>query len=296
MRRFFRTVTMLLICGAMIVPSIDAQSRGRNNNPQKTSPAQTRPSTVSRPGNSGQSNSRPGNSGQGKNSSRPGNQPGNSSKPTLPSNNNSRPNTPPTNNSRPDLPHGGAPVGPIGSQRPNYQPQPPHNYRPPMRPNNPPISYNWYRPTPPPSWRPSPTWRTFHSILGITFGTAITQSIISLVNRGYVASPYGNNAVQVTNVPMLGMIWPNAVLFYNNGGLCGSRFIYSTGFYDMTRYNSVYASLVSTYGSPYSVQNTASGIEANWWGPGNQFITLSFGPAYLSSGIVNYYTTLNFGI
>lgn len=109
-------------------------------------------------------------------------------------------------------------------------------------------------------------------------------------------SHYGDNSVFVNNVPMLNMMWPDAVLYYNNaGGLCGSRFIYGSGFYDMTRYNSVYATLVSTYGSPYSVQNTASGIEANWWGTGNQFITLSFAPQYANTGAVVYYTTLSFG-
>lgn len=96
---------------------------------------------------------------------------------------------------------------------------------------------------------------------------------------------------------MLNIMWPDAVLYYNSiGGLCGSRFIYVSRFQDMTRYNTVYASLVSIYGVPYSVQNTINGIEANWWGTGNQFITLSYGPEYNSVGILGYYTTLSFGI
>ena len=139
-------------------------------------------------------------------------------------------------------------------------------------------------------------WRPFRTILGIALGATINNSLNYLLRNGYVASLYGNNTIYVNNVPMLNMMWPNAVMYYNNmGGLCGSRFIFSSGFYDMTRYNSVYSSLVSAYGPPFSVQNTASGIEATWWGTGNQFITLSFYPQYTASGSVAYYTTLAFG-
>lgn len=96
---------------------------------------------------------------------------------------------------------------------------------------------------------------------------------------------------------MLNMLWPEAILFYNSpGGLCGSRFMYSTGYYDRNRYNSAYASLVSAYGPPVSMQNISGGMEATWWGTGNQFIRLSFAQQYNGYGALSYLTTLSFGI
>lgn len=162
------------------------------------------------------------------------------------------------------------------------------------RPNMPPY-YSWHRPTPPRHWRPAHNWRPFHTILGITFGTALNASINLLLNQGYAVSSYGNNVVYLTNAPMLNLNWPDAMMFYNGGGLCGSRFIYSTSFYDMSRYNMAYASLVNGYGSPISVQNTASGLEATWWGTGNQFIRLAFNSDYAQNGSLRYFTTLSFG-
>lgn len=310
MNRIFKSMGILLLCSALLAPPAAAQTRGRSNNPaQKNQPAQTRPSTqpgttggatsrpgnsgtsTNRPGNSGNSNIRPGNMGQGSQPSvRPGssnNRPGNSG--NKPGNVGNRPgNTPP--------PNGGS----IGGQRPNYQPAPPP--RPqggygPQHPHFPPAPHSWHRPTPPPSWRPPSAWRTFNSILGIALGTSLNISLNTLIHNGYTVSQYGTNTIYVNNVPMLNMMWPNAVMYYNNvGGLCGSRFIYTSQFYDMTRYNSVYATLVNTYGSPYSFQNNASGIEATWWGTNNQFITLSYVTQYTPSGTIAYYTTLSFGI
>lgn len=307
MKRIFRTVGILLLCGALLAPVADAQTRGRNNDAaHKAAPARTRPSTgqaTSRPSNSGQT-SRPGGQQPGSQpGSRPGGQqPGSNNRPggqqpgSQPGN---RPGNPGSNGYRPGgstPPPGG---GAIGNHRPNYQPAPPPpgpGHAGPSRPNMPPPPPAWHRPAPPPSWRPPRGWRPFGSILGIALGTTINLSINTLINSGYTVSQYGNNSVYVNNVPMLNMMWPDAILYYNNmGGLCGSRFIYSSRFYDMTRYNSVYASLVSTYGSPYSIQNTASGLEANWWGTNNQFITLSFQTQYNNMGNVGYYTTLSFG-
>lgn len=63
----------------------------------------------------------------------------------------------------------------------------------------------------------------------------------------------------------------------------------------MNRYNLTYNSLVNAYGSPYSVQNTSSGMEATWWGTGNQFIRLAFSTDYSQNGSLRYYTTLSYG-
>lgn len=294
MKRFFRTVGIVLLCGVLLAPAVDAQSRGRNNNngTQKSAPSHNNsaPSNQStpRPGNSGQG-SRPGNSGQGNRpgNSGQGNRPGNSGQGNRPGNSGqgNRPNSP-------------NPGGPVGANRPNYNPtpRPPQHGAGPQRPNMPPTPPHWYRPTPPPSWRPPTVWRPFNSILGVAFGSTLRMTINALVNSGYVVSQYGSDALYVADVRMLNMFWPDAVLYYNNvGGLCGSRFIYTSRFQDMTRYNSTYATLVASYGSPYSIQNTSAGIEANWWGPGNQFITLSYGPEYTPAGSVAFYTTLAFG-
>jgi len=284
----------MLLCGALVCPV--AEARGRNDRGRQQ-PARTN-QPASRPGNMGKGNShsRPGNSGHshGGSDSRP-------NRPDNPGHNHGG------NNNRPSRPgnsghnHGGnnrpGPGGPIGSHRPDFRPQ--HHghggyHHGPMRPM--PPHHGWYRPTPPPQWRPPHHWRPFRSVLGITFGTAINLSINALINSGYTVSSYNNNSVFVNNVPMLNMMWPDAILFYNDlGGLCGSRFMYSSGFYDMNRYNLSYASLVNAYGSPVSVQSTSSGMEATWWGTGNQFIRLSFSSLYNEYGDIRYYTTLSFG-
>lgn len=123
------------------------------------------------------------------------------------------------------------------------------------------------------------------------------MSVSALLNSGYTVSSYGNGSVFVSNVPMLGMSWPDAILFYNNGGgLCGSRFMYPTTYYDPYRYNTAYNMLVNTYGAPVNVINNASGMEATWWGTNNQFIRLSFTSQYDSYGNPGYMTSLSFGI
>lgn len=160
-----------------------------------------------------------------------------------------------------------------------------------------PPYYGWYRPTPPAYWQAPPAWRPFSSILGVALGTALNITVNALINNGYTVTSYGNDNVYVNNVPMLNMIWPDAVLFYNNmGGLCGSRFVYSTPYYDQGRYNAAYASLVGGYGAPMSIQNMANGgIEATWWGTGNQFIRLAYQASYAQDGSLRYFTTLSFG-
>ena len=305
MKRIFKNVAIVLLCGAMIVPAAEARGRnGRWESPQRTH------APASRPGNMGQGNgnngtrpstrpttpslpSRPGGGNNG-NHNRPGNNNGNHNRPGNSNGNHNRPSNNNGNHNRP-----GNPGGPIGGHRPDYRPQPGPSHRPghhgPMRPNIPPH-HGWHRPVPPPHWRPAPGWRPFRSILGITFGTTINLSVNALMNNGYVVNSYGNNSVYVSNVPMLNMMWPDAVLYYDaRGGLCGSRFVYSSGFYDMNRYNMAYASLVNGYGAPVSVQNSASGIEATWWGAGNQFIRLAFSPEYTANGSLRYFTTLSFG-
>lgn len=169
-----------------------------------------------------------------------------------------------------------------------------HNYGRPIPPPPRPVMHNhrWHRPTPPPHyWHPVTTWRPFNTILGIALGSAINYTINSLINSGYNVCGYSNNAVYVTNVSMLGMMWPNATLVYSSNGLCGSEFTYNTIGYDMSRYYNAYNMLTSTYGCPYNVTNTGGFMTSTWWGNNNQFITLSFGN---NNG--SFVTTLSYGI
>lgn len=304
MKRLFRCTGILLLCGALMSPV--AEARGRNErgreHPQKSQPA-------SRPGNNG----RPSNGNGGGH-----NRPATPQRPTTPRPDNNRPSDRHPGNNRPGNNR-------PGNHRPdNYRPgndRPGHmnggqhggNHRPDYRPPRPPQTahhpghhpghmqpmpphHGWFRPAPPPKWRPLRHWRPFRSILGIALGTTVNLSINALLNNGYTVSSYDGNTVFVNNVPMLNMMWPEALLFYNNyGGLCGSRFMYNQSFYDTSRYNNAYASLVGAYGPPVSMQNTAGGMEATWWGSDNQFIRLSFASQYDGYGSPRYLTTLSFG-
>ncbi|MDE7389074.1 MAG: hypothetical protein K2M97_07485 [Muribaculaceae bacterium] len=285
MNRILTTVAMLLLCGTLTFASTDRGRNSHSGNNKKTEqklPA-SRPGSAARPGGSSSHSHH-----------------NNSSKPSQGNHNNGHSGNKHTG----DKHHSG---------HNNYRPGNNWNHnhdkhRPPMNPGHVPghnhghshahlpHHYGWYRPTPPPHWHPVHTWRPFRSILGIAFGTTVNLTLNALMNSGYTVTSYGNNNVYVSNVPMLNLVWPDAVLFYNNGGLCGSRFIYSTPYYDQGRYNAAYASLIRSYGSPVSIQNTNSGgVEATWWGSGNQFIRLSYDAAYAQDGGLRYFTTLSFG-
>lgn len=318
MRRFYKTIGILLLSGALLCPTVDldAQNRGRNNGGgQRTHAPASRPGNGGqRPGNGGQrpgnGGQRPGNGGQrpGNGGQRPGgnhnnNRPGGNHHNNRPGGNN-RPDHRPDNrpNNRPNRPGNDRPGGPGGpnyGHNPGHRPGPPpshggHHHGP-MRPHMPPPR-PWHRPAPPPSWRPAPSWRPFRSILGVTLGTAFNLSINALINSGYTINSYGNNQIYLANVPMLNLMWPDAVMYYNSAGyLCGSRFVYSTPGYSMNQYNMAYTSLSNAYGPPVSIQNLANGIEATWWGTDNQFIRLTYSSDYANNGYLRYFTTLSFG-
>ncbi len=281
----------------------NSQSRpGNGSSYRPGNSGNNRPDHGTRPGNG--SSYRPGNSGNNRpdHGTRPGN--GNSYRPGNSGNN--RPDH--SGNNRPD--HGTRP-GNGNSYRSDHsshnRPQPGHNnwndhghqHNHPSyyghRPHHIPHYHGWNRPMPPRHWHPAPGWRPFRSILGISLGTGFGISVNALINSGYNVNYYGDNTIYVSDAMMLNLLWPDAVLYYEGGGLCGSRFVYSTGYYDMNRYNMAYASLTNVYGLPVSVQNTAAGIEATWWGTGNQFIRLAFQSDYAQNGNLRYFTTLSFG-
>lgn len=130
----------------------------------------------------------------------------------------------------------------------------------------------------------------FGTILGVALGTAIGASLTALANNGYTVSSYGNDVVYLTNVPQMNYYWPDAALYYNNGMLYGSQFTNATPYYDMSRFNSLYATFTSQYGMPVEYITRGGITRATWYGAANRFVTLTFG---LNGG--SYYTTLSFG-
>ena len=313
-------MTIAFICGILVVPVMDAQRRpGTNGNrPSTTAGTGSRNGgrTSSAPsrsqGNSGsqttgrnggsrtpdrQQGSRPGNSNGGNSGAtrNPGNKPGaapgrNNGASSTPGRNDSRrPSTPGHSASRrqPSRPAPRPGVGhPSRPARPHVA-APVRHQRPPMRP--------YSRPLPPPSFRPHHGCPVIHGILGLTFGTAIGLSLDYLYNGGYTVDSYSNDVVYLRNVSAMSYVWPDATLRYTSAGLASSHFMYSTSYYDLTRYNSLYDSLVAQYGSPVNYEAVNNGYVATWFGYDNGYISLEYGPQYTTGGHLRYFTTLTFG-
>ena len=247
----------------------------------------TRPgSSTPRPGNT--TTTRPGNGSTRPGSSTP--RPGNTTT-TRPGSSLPRPGSGSNNGVRP----GNSVPRPGTGGRPASRPTPPP--RPAYRP---PVSYRWERPLPPPPPRynyirvgvPS-----IGSVLGLAFGSLIDYSIGSLINSGYtITSTYGGNTVYLSNVAQYGVTWPEATLFYVDGGLSGARFQY--GSYSPTdyRFMTAYRQLCATYGDPVSYTNNYGYPVATWWGGNNTgYITLQYGPGVTNTGATMYYTDLIYG-
>ena len=313
MKRFWRIVSIALICGALTTPQIDAQGRNHNGRNRSVSSSSSR-GNASRPSSS--NSSRPSNNGY-----RPGGNHGSSSNASKSGNNGYRPggnhgsnhNAPkPDNNGyRPGGNHGSnhnAPKPGNNGYRPggdNHRPAPrpdygqahhnaPHHnhavrpYCPPPRP--------YYRPTPPPSFRPYHGCPVFRGVFGITFGTAINLSLDYLYRNSYTVYGYDNDVIYLRNVDQYGYMWPDATLYYDVNGLTGSQFVYSTNYNSRSRYDSVYNTLYGQHGAPISVQNTSNGISATWWGYDGQYISLEYRPIYTNNGQLRYVTTLSLGM
>lgn len=315
MKRFFRLLLTIALCAVVSNPQMEA--RGRNNNggnnsetPQRQhSPSRTqrgeRPNNNGRPNNN---NPRPNNNNPRPNTTN--NRPNNNNRPNpgngRPNNNNPRPNP---NNVRPGN-NGNQFGNHPSSHRPN-QPGPghqspgPNHIRPinighvphhaPQRPMLPPPVH-YCPPPPPPHFRPAPGAPRFGTILGIALGSAITYTIQELINTGYNVCGYTNNAVYVNDAIMLNMMWPNSTLYYNNGRLSGSEFVYSTKYYDTARYYSTYNSLVRTYGAPVTTSTLpGGGMNSTWFGYDGRYVTLEYTGATAVDGVLRYFTTLSFG-
>lgn len=299
MKRLLRILLTIALCTVVSNPQMEA--KGRNNNGGNNSETPQRQQTHSR-------SKRGGNSSHTTTNSRPNNSRPNTGK-VRPNNNNGHPNI---NNGRPGN-HGnhiGNQSASHGKDRPanGHGPKPPthNNMRPshithvphhaPHRPMLPPPVHYCPPPPPPPHFRPAPRAPRFGTILGIALGSAITYTIQELINTGYNVCGYTNNAVYVNDATMLNMVWPNSTLFYSNGRLSGSEFVFSTQYYDTARYYSVYNSLLRNYGAPVSTSMlSGGGMNATWFGYDGRYVTLQYTGATAADGIFRYYTTLSFG-
>ena len=153
----------------------------------------------------------------------------------------------------------------------------------------------WCPPVRPVGFRPYIGCPNIVSVLGVIFGTTINVTLDALYNNGYNIAGYMNNAIYLTNVSLMNVMWPNVTLSYSNGGLRGSEFTYSSPGYDMSRYNIIYNQLYRQYGQPVSTDASGASITTTWWGYDNGYIRLSFFPDYAYNGSSRYYTTLSIG-
>jgi len=323
MKRFFRILSISLLCGALSAPAITAQrhggannggrerttrttgnSRSHDNNRSGARPS-TRPNKGSNSNNKNFNNNHNNNNGNHNNGSRPGTRPNNNKWDKHHGTNNWNNN----NGHHPDngfgnghnRPNGNGyhPGAGNGNNRHGMSHHPtghrPTHLVPPHRPYRPNMYRPHYRPTPPPRWRPARGIPAIRGILGITFGTGISISLDYLYNSGFIVDGYANDVVYLRNVNQLNYIWTDAALYYGNRGLDASSFYYATPYYDMTRYNAVYNNLVALYGTPVAI-NTAGQLGATWFGGNQGYITLSFGASNVAGGALRYLTTLTFGL
>lgn len=203
----------------------------------------------------------------------------------------------PGNNWRPGMgPHAPGHAGNMHRPpHPGPGPHPGHWGPPPLRPYRP-VARPWHRPVPPPAWRPRPAAPVLSTILGITFGTALNISLNALINNGYYVDGYANNTVYLRDVNSYNYLWPDATLYYNNGGMSRSEFLYSTPYPDPMRYNSLYSNFMGIYGAPVNYVNNGTSLSATWFAPNRGYITLQYAPQYAVGGQLRYFTTLTLGL
>ena len=272
-------------------PGNNNNFRPGNNNGNNHRPNNPGNNNNFRPGNNNGNNHRPNNPGNN-NNFRPGNNNGNNHRPQYPGNNHFRPG----NNHRPNHPEPIYRPTPSRPLRPGYGYRPgpnrPAYMRPPMRPSRPPMR-PWVRPVPPPHWRPSYTGSLIGNILGLTFGVAIGSALDNLYYSGYSIDGYMDNQVYLTGVNQFNSYWPDATLYFGNGGLIRSQFFNPSFGYDTNRFYSVYSTLCGMYGVPAINNMTGAALSATWFGRGGDYITLQYSP--MVSGNYNYFTILTIG-
>lgn len=272
-------------------PGNNNNFRPGNNNGNNNRPNHPGNNNNFRPDNNNGNNHRPNNPGNN-NNFRPGNNNGNNHRPQYPGNNHFRPG----NNHRPNHPEPIYRPTPSRPLRPGYGYRPgpnrPAYMRPPMRPGRPPMR-PWVRPVPPPHWRPSYTGSLIGNILGLTFGVAIGSALDNLYYSGYSIDGYMDNQVYLTGVNQFNSYWPDATLYFGNGGLIRSQFFNPSFGYDTNRFYSVYSTLCGMYRVPAINNMTGAALSATWFGRGGDYITLQYSP--MVSGNYNYFTILTIG-
>ena len=314
MRRFLTTLTIALICGILATPTIEAQNRrgGRNGstteqtqrsnrnsangNERRQSSQSSRNNNSNRVDNKKKANAQqPANNGNMSQGQRPGNN-------RQPANNGNMSQGQRPGNNRQPANNGNMSQG----QRPGNKPQPPHNNHhygdnnrpthvaPPSRPHRP-QQHVYHRPVPPPTIVYHSRCPVITTILGIQLGTAFNVSLNYLYRNGYIVDGYGNDMIYLRNATQLSLNWPDAILHYGPNGLIGSEFSYSTSYYDMSRFNIVYSTFVTQYGSPISYSSSGDLVTATWWGH-NGYVQLQFNRSYSHNGQLRYYTILSFGL
>ena len=320
MKKFWKTVSIALICGMLTTPQIDA--RGRDNNTSGTTQnaqlgkrpttgsnnSATKPSgnsnNTSKPGNNSNNAPKPGNNsnnapkpgGNSNNAPKPG---GNSNNAPKPGNNSNNAPKPGGNSNNAPKPGGNSNNAPKPGNNSNKAPKPgghkdSHNSHI-NRPHCPPTA-PYHRPTPPTSFRPSKGSPSFRAIFGIALGSTINISLDYLNRNSYNINGYGNDVIYLRNVTEYGYMWPDATLYYEANRLVGTQLMYSTNYNNHSRYNMVYSTLTNQYGNPINIQYVHNGMIATWWGYDGQYITLEYHPTYTNNGQLRYITTLSFGM
>ena len=327
MRNTMKRIASVVLCGALMIPSVWADAPGdRNGQRQRTTtqntqrkssgqrqganqrptgsrqgnrtaqPSQNQGNSINRPGqsnNAGQQNKnngqRPG-AGQSSSNHAPGMPDGPVVSP------NGRPGSQPGHNSGSFAPQTGRPGNfgnPPQTPRPNIQPG---QIPPPRPPRNPFYVYMAPpRPTPPPTWvMPVRPLSFGQALLGLTFGAALNASLNYFYGNGFTVGGYTGNAIYLNNVEMMNFLWPETSVFYNAAGLASTVYTYSTGYNDPARYNSLLSQLTLSYGTPYITRGN-SGMTAQWWGPSGNYVALQYQPTFSSTGAFRFYTTLTFG-
>lgn len=304
LKGFGLKATVMALGVAMMIPAVDASAQHRpgrgeqsrqeqkhqhGNNRDKHQNNGQRPGN-SKPGNGKPGgNNRPGNNGPGHNSSGP-NRPGNN-----------RPGNNRPGNGGPG--HSGPGNGMPGNWRPAPPPAPgrpgPSAWRPappPHRPGRPPI-VAWRPPVPPPAWRPGVRGPSFSTVLGVTLGTALANTVNALISAGYNVDGYQDGTVYLRGINSYNYYWPDATMRYNPAGaLIGAEYLYTTQGYDLSRYTGLYNQMYGLYGIPAISSSPGSGtLSATWFGPNNCYITVKYQPVVIN-GIQNFCTSLTQGL
>lgn len=254
MKKFFTYAAVALMLAVTAQPMMQAQTRR---------PGQT---TTVRPGNNNNNNkdNNRHNNKNDKNKKRPGQNPSAVTRPGLSNSIVKRPG----------------------------QPTRPTAVRPPVRPNRLP-SYSWTRPVRPNSWRPTNV--SFNKLmLGLNFGVTISNSLNFLNSSNYSVDGYDTDCVYLRNVTEMNYRWDDATLYYANGYLTQSRFYDSSIGYNTSAFYRVMNYIKKRYGQPATVSNRRNSLNATWFGPGNEYITLEYRMLNASSGY-RYYTILTIG-